>query len=69
MTLPCHACPACPDLLWDAIAPLLPAEPAKPTGGRPRVPERDVLAGMVFVLRTGHPRRLSPRDLGGGGSP
>jgi transposase len=41
------------DELWQEIAPLLPPEPAKPKGGRPRVADRACLAGIVFVLRTG----------------
>ena len=55
-----------PDDLWDAIEPLLPKEPPKPTGGRPRVPNRAALAGIVFVLRTGCPWRLLPKELGSG---
>jgi transposase len=27
-----------PDELWTIIEPLLPPEPSKPNGGRPRVP-------------------------------
>ena len=41
------------DGLWDQIAPLLPCEPPKPKGGRPRIPDRKCLMGIVFVLRTG----------------
>jgi len=44
-----------PDDLWEAIEPLLPKEQPKPNGGRPRVPDRAVLGGIVFVLRTGCP--------------
>ena len=54
------------DDLWEAIAPLLPPEPPKPKGGRPRVPDRAVLAGIVFVARTGTPWRLLPPELGAG---
>ena len=54
------------DDLWEAIAPLLPPEPPKPKGGRPRVPERAVLSGIVFVARTGTPWRLLPAELGAG---
>ena len=39
----------------EAIEPLLPKEPPKPNGGRPRVPDRAALAGIIFVLRTGCP--------------
>jgi transposase len=49
--------------LWEAIEPLLPKEQLKPKGGRPRVPDRAALAGIVFVLRTGCPWRLLPKEL------
>jgi transposase len=55
-----------PDALWEAIDPLLPKEPPKPKGGRPRVPDRAVLGGIIFALRTGCPWRLLPKALGGG---
>jgi transposase len=55
-----------PDALWEAIESLLPKEPPKPNGGRPRVPDRAALAGIVFVLRTGCPWRLLPQELGCG---
>jgi transposase len=53
-----------PDDLWEAIEPLLPEEPLKPKGGRPRVADRAALGGIVFVLRTGCPWRLLPKELG-----
>ncbi len=55
-----------PDDLWEAIEPFLPPEPPKPKGGRPRVPNRAALAGIVFVLRTGCLWRLLPKELGCG---
>ncbi len=55
-----------PDDLWEAIEPLLPKEPPKPRGGRPRVSDRAALGGIVFVLRTGCPWRLLPKELGCG---
>ncbi len=58
--------PLVPDDLWEAIRPLLPKEPPKPKGGRPRVPDRAALAGIVLVLRTGCPWRLLPKELGCG---
>jgi transposase len=58
--------PLVPDDLWEAIDPLLPKEPPKPKGGRPRVPDRATLAGIIFVLRTGCPWRLLPKELGCG---
>jgi len=44
-----------PDAMWGRIAPLIPA-PEKVHrfgGGRPRVPDRQILDGIFFVLRTG----------------
>ena len=39
---------------WAAIAPLFPVHPWKKAGrGRPRKPDRDVLNGILWVLRTG----------------
>ena len=39
---------------WAAIAPLFPVHPRKKAGrGRPRKPDRDVLNGILWVLRTG----------------
>ena len=55
-----------PDDLWEAIEPLLPRHRPKPQGGRPRVSDRAALGGIIFVLRTGMPWRLPPRELGCG---
>ncbi len=44
-----------PDALWNGIEPLFPPEPPKPRGGRPRIPDRASLTGIVFVLRSGIP--------------
>ena len=55
-----------PDDLWEAIEPLLPKEPPKPKGGRPRVPDRAALGGIIFVLRMECPWRLVPSALGCG---
>jgi transposase len=57
--------------LWRIIGPLLP--PPLPRrrdrhrrGGRPPVDNRSVLAGILFVLRTGVPWEALPRELGCG---
>jgi transposase len=44
-----------PDELWSRIEPLLPKPPRRPRwrGGRPRVPDRQALNGILFVWRTG----------------
>lgn len=49
--------PLVSDALWAIVEPLLPAESPKPTGGRPRVPDRAALTGILFVLKTGIPTR------------
>ncbi len=54
------------DELWAVIEPLLPPEPPKPKGGRPRVPDRAALTGIVFVLRSGIPWELLPQEMGCG---
>jgi transposase len=55
------------DELWAAIQPLLPSRPPSPKGGRPRVPDRAVLGGLIDLLRTGVPWRFLPaRELGCG---
>jgi transposase len=54
------------DELWEAIEPLLPPEPPKPRGGRPRVPDRAALAGIIFVLKSGIPWEMLPQEMGCG---
>jgi transposase len=58
--------PLVPDELWEIIKPLLPPEPPKPKGGRPRVPDRACLTGIVFVLKSGIPWELLPQEMGCG---
>ena len=41
------------DRLWERVRPLLPPEPPKPKGGRPRADDRRCFAGILFVLRSG----------------
>jgi transposase len=60
------AAPLLPEELWTEIRPLLPPEPPKPHGGRPRVSDRDCLVGIIFVLKTGTPWRFLPAELGCG---
>lgn len=49
-----------PDDLWHIIEPLLPPEPPKPKGGRPRIPARSTLTGILFVLKSGIPWGMLP---------
>ena len=58
--------PLLTDELWERIQPLLPPEPPKPKGGRPRVPDRQALTGILFVLRSGCPWEYLPKEMGCG---
>ena len=58
--------PLLSDRLWAVIEPLLPPEPPKPKGGRPRVSDRAALTGILFVLRSGTPWELLPAEMGCG---
>ena len=44
-----------PDVLWDKVQSLLPKHKNRHRfgGGRPRVPDRQAMDGVLFVLRTG----------------
>jgi len=55
-----------PDRLWKRIEPLLPREKPKPKGGRPRVPDRVAMAGILYRVRTGCQWKALPRDFGSG---
>ena len=49
------------DEQWEILGPLLP--PAKP-GGRPRTVDlREVVNGILYLLRSGCPWRMVPHDL------
>lgn len=59
--------PLVSDELWAIVAPLLPAEPPKPKGGRPRhVSDRAALTGILFVLKSGIPWEMLPQEMGCG---
>lgn len=55
--------PLVPDELWEIVEPLLPPERPKPKGGRPRVPDRACLTGIIFVLRSGIPWEMLPQEM------
>ncbi|MBE7158313.1 MAG: transposase, partial [Rhodospirillales bacterium] len=62
--------PLVSDALWKEVAPLLLPVPPRPRGSRPRLPDRAVLVGIIFVLRTGTPWQLLPPERGcGSGMP
>jgi transposase len=51
------------DELWEVvIEPLLPEEPLKPKGGRPRIDDRAALRGILFVLKSGIPWEMLPQE-------
>ena len=59
--------PLVTDELWAVVEPVLPRErKAGRKGGRPRVSNRAVLTGILFVLRTGTPWQLLPVEMGCG---
>ena len=58
--------PLVTDELWAVIEPLLPKEQPKPKGGRPRVDNRATLRGILFVLKTGIPWEMLPKEIGCG---
>ena len=58
--------PLVSDGLWKLIEPLLPPEPPKPKGGRPRLSDRAALCGILFVLRSGIPWEMLPQEMGCG---
>src|SRR5260370_32932487 len=59
--------PLISDTRWEIIASVLPPEPPKPKGGRPRsITDRAALTGIVFVLKSGIPWAMLPQELGCG---
>src|SRR3954454_8488976 len=58
--------PLVPNDLWTVIEPLLPPERPRPKGGRPPLPHRAALTGILFVLKSGIPWEMLPREMGCG---
>jgi transposase len=58
-----------PDDLWRACRRLPPPEKPPGTRGRPAVPFRRVLDGILHVLRTGCQWKAVPREFGSGAAP
>ena len=56
--------PGLTDAEWHLVHPLLP--PQKPTTGRPRHDHRTVLAGILWVVRSGASWRTMPPEYGKG---
>ena len=55
-----------PDELWDEIRNILPKEKPPKTVGRPIIPFRKVLDGIVYVLRTGCQWKMLSSEYGSG---
>jgi len=55
-----------PDDLWNLIEPILPPDKPPGSNGRPRVPNRTVLNGILYVLRTGCQWKMVPREYSSG---
>jgi len=55
-----------PGDLWVHLQPLLPPEKPPGTPGRPVVPFRQVMDGILYVLRTGCQWKALPREYGSG---
>jgi transposase len=61
------ASPLVPNELWEVVEPLIPkVERRYRYPGRKRVPDRQVLTGILFVLKTGIPWEALPREMGCG---
>jgi transposase len=55
-----------PDELWVEIKNILPKEKPPKTIGRPVVPYRKVLDGILYILRTGCQWKMLPKEYGSG---
>src|SRR5919197_699155 len=59
--------PLVSDELWELIEPLIPVKPRRfRHPGRKPLPDRQVLTGILFVLKTGIPWEHLPQELGCG---
>src|SRR5262249_43869879 len=56
------------DAIWARLEPLLPKRRPKRghRHGRSPIPDRAILTGILFVLRSGIPWQMLPRQMGGG---
>jgi len=58
--------PLLTDELWEIVELLLPPPKPRPKGGRPPMPNRNALTGILFVLKTGIPWEDLPQEMGCG---
>lgn len=56
--------PLVDDELWSAVQPLVPQHRPHPKGGKPPVPDRVCLSGILFVLKTGIAWEDFPCEMG-----
>ena len=54
------------DKLWDKISTILSDEKPDNTIGRPIVPYKKVMDGIIYVLRTGCQWKMRPKEYGSG---
>jgi transposase len=56
-----------PDELWNELKSIFPKEkPLKTVDGRPIIPYRKVIDGIIYVLRTGCQWKMLPKEYGSG---
>jgi len=55
-----------PDELWVLLKAVIPPHELRPSGGRPWIPARHILDGVLFVLRTGCQWKAVPAVYGSG---
>jgi transposase len=55
-----------PDALWERIDLVIPVYKASPKGGRPRLPMRNVVGGILYVFSTGCQWKAMPNQFGSG---
>ncbi len=60
------ASPLIPDSVWELVKPHFPQRPPRSKGGRPMVDDRDILTGILFVLKTGISWDDLPFEMGCG---
>ena len=55
-----------PDRLWNEIKNIFPKEKPRKTVGRPIIPYRKVIDGILYILRTGCQWKMLPSEYGSG---
>ena len=55
-----------PDALWERIDLVIPIYQSGGKGGRPRLPMRNVVGGILYVLATGCQWKAMPKQFGSG---